>query len=97
MVSFRVTAEELRDAARRIEAQTQAYRDAATHAQDAGQTLASQWEGNAKETFVTEQQEANNWFQKMAGFLDAYADALKKAAHAYESADQEAANLIKRK
>lgn len=95
MTAFKVVTDELRGAARKIEECLQAYEQANASAKTAADDLAARWEGDARNAFVEEQQKAFEWYAKMTALIRTYAAAMEKAAKTYDTADDEAARIIK--
>jgi len=96
MAFFKVTAEELRSAAKKISTAADNYETASNAAMNAADTLAGSWEGDAQEIFVEEQGNAKVWYAKMAEIARNYSTYLNTTADEYEQADAEAAETIGR-
>lgn len=94
MSKFEVTAEELRNAAKKLEARIADFEESSTAAYNAGMELAGEWEGDAQVAFVQEQEKAKQWYGKMVSITKAYTVALNAAAAAYEAADLAAKTAI---
>ena len=90
-----VTISELQDAATKIEQYAEDYLTAANNLKAAADQLASTWEGDSQVAFVTEQENAYNWYRNMASICKEYAAALRMAAQKYQQTDAEAVNCIR--
>lgn len=66
-----------------------AYRSAVDKAKSAAEALGANWEGDARETFMAEQEKAYNWHMSISDIVSAFAEALKSAATRYERVEQE--------
>ena len=97
MAKFKATAEQMRSAAKKLESEALNYENASKAAKEAADQLTSKWEGDAREVFVSEQDRANTWYIQMAQIVRQYAQALDRAAQAYQTADQQAAGEITRR
>lgn len=87
MATFRVTAEELSSAARKIQQYLADYDEASNAAITSGLNLAGSWEGAAQKVFAEEQERAKEWYAQMSNIVKMYIRALEIAAKAYEAAD----------
>ena len=92
-----VTISELQNAASNITQYAQDYKSAADNLKASADALAGAWEGDSQVAFVDEQEQAYNWYTKMAALCEEYADSMKNAATAYEQTDAEAAAEIRKK
>ena len=90
-----VTISELQSAATNITNAANDYEAAATSLKNAGDELASTWEGDSQVAFVAEQQRAFEWYKKMAEICRSYAQAMNNAAQKYMETDSQAASTIK--
>ena len=90
-----VTVSELQSAASKITEYAADYRSAADSHKSAADELAATWEGDSQVAFVTEQEQAYNWYTKMAQICEQYAQAMNQAAQRYAETDSEAASTIK--
>ena len=94
MANFLATANAMREAASKLESEANNYEAASKTAKQAADNLTAQWEGNAQRVFVTEQQQAYQWYLQMARIVRQYASTLRVAAAKYEQADRDAAKEI---
>lgn len=90
-----VTISELNNAASKIMQCASDYQSAADSLKSAADELAATWEGDSQVAFVNEQEAAYQWYTKMAGICERYAQAMYKAAEGYQSTDEDAASAIK--
>lgn len=91
-----VSISELQSAASRITQAAEDYKNAATSLKAAADELAATWEGDSQVAFVAEQEDAYNWYTKMAAICVEYAKSMEVAAENYESTDAEAASYIRK-
>ena len=92
-----VNISELQDAATKIDQYAEDYLTAANNLKAAADQLASTWEGDSQVAFVTEQENAYNWYKNMAAICKQYANAMRQAAQKYQQTDSEAASTIRQK
>lgn len=92
---FGVTISELRAAADKLNTAVEEYGNATNATKAAADTLAAGWEGDARNTFVEEQENAIQWYQKVAQAVQVYIAAIRAAAALYEAFDIEGVNLIR--
>ena len=92
-----VTISELQSASSKITQYAAEYQSAADSMKAAADELAATWEGDSQVAFVAEQQRAYEWYKKMAGICEQYAQSMNVAAEGYQSADAEAASIIRAK
>lgn len=92
---FGVTISELKAAADKLNAAVEEYGNATSATKAAADTLAAGWEGDARNTFVEEQENAIQWYQKVAQAVQVYIAAIRAAAALYETFDIEGVNLIR--
>lgn len=90
-----VTISELQSAASKIAQSAADYRSAADALKSAADELASTWEGDSQVAFVSEQEQAYNWYCKMAEICQQYSQAMSQAAQRYTETDAEAASTIR--
>ena len=90
-----VTVSELQSAANNITNGANDYENAAKALKSAADELASAWSGDSQVAFVNEQQQAYEWYVKMAETVRSYAQAMNAAAQKYTETDSEAASAIK--
>lgn len=93
-MQFKVSADQLRGAATKIEQQIQEYEAANKAAKAAADDVASKWEGDAQKAFVSEQEKTQAWYSQMVKVLQTYSATLRAAAAAYEAADAAARAAI---
>lgn len=89
------TISELQRAASNITDNANDYENAAKNLKAAADELAATWSGDSQVAFVNEQQQAYEWYVKMAEVCRQYAQALNQAAQKYIETDNEAASTIK--
>lgn len=94
MAKFDVIISGLQSSAGKIAQACEEYQAAANSLKGAADALAGTWEGDSQVAFVNEQDQANQWYMKMAEIVNDYVAELKKAAEEYVKADQEAARII---
>ena len=92
-----VTISELQSAANNINQYAQDYKSAADSLKSAADALAGTWEGDSQVAFVTEQEQAYNWYTRMSELCVEYANAMKDAAQKYADTDTQAANNIRQR
>lgn len=92
-----VTISELQSASGKISQYAADYQSAADSLKSAADELASTWEGDSQVAFVAEQQRAYEWYKKMAGICEQYAQAMSTAVQRYQETDAEAASTIRAK
>lgn len=90
-----VTISELQSAASNITNYANDYENAAKSLKSAADELAAAWSGDSQVAFVNEQQQAYEWYVKMAEICRNYAQAMNQAAQKYTETDNEAASAIK--
>ena len=90
-----VTISELQNAASKISQSAADYQSAADSLKAAADELASTWEGDSQVAFVAEQQQAYEWYKKMASICEQYAQSMNMAAQRYQETDAEAASAIR--
>jgi len=61
----------------------------------AADTVAAGWEGDAREAFVAEQQEAIQYYAEMAQLVNEYIGKLRSASEAYTSTDAQCARILR--
>lgn len=94
MVEWAVEAAKLVAAEVEIQQAISAYRSAVEKAQQAGDTLAANWEGDAREAFVEEQAKAYQWHMNIYDVVLAFVKTLLDTALKYEEAEQQINALI---
>lgn len=72
------------------------YREAVRQAKAAGDELAAEWEGEAREAFVAEQEKAYQWQIKMIDIVKAVILAIKGACQKYREAEENVCGTIGR-
>ena len=92
-----VSISELQSAASKIMQYAADYQSAADNLKSAADVLAATWEGDSQVAFVAEQQSAYEWYKKMAGICEQYAQSMELAARRYQETDAEAASAIRAK
>lgn len=95
MAKYKVTAEELRNAAKKFDQYIAEYESACSTAQTSANDLTSKWEGDAQKAFTEEQQRTFQWYKEMAEIVKTYARAMEATAAAYDAADAAAAAAMK--
>lgn len=70
------------------------FRTAAKDAKLAGDNLAADWTGDAREAFVAEQAKAYDWQLKISDIVDAFAFSIRKTVEKYQQAEEQIRNLI---
>ena len=90
-----VTVSELQSAASKIQQYAADYKSSADSLKAAADQLASTWQGDSQVAFVSEQEQAYNWYIKMADICTQYAQAMEQAAQRYTETDAEAASTIR--
>ena len=92
-----VTISELQSAADKIAQACEQYQAAANSLKAAADELADTWEGDSQVAFIGEQEQANQWYMKMADIVNEYVAQMKAAAAKYLETDQSAAQTIRSK
>ncbi len=95
MIAWAVEAAKLTVAEAEILQAVAAYKAAVDKARAAADALSAQWEGEAREVFVAEQEKAYRWHISISDIVSAFAETLKAVSCKYESAEQEVTNCIK--
>lgn len=70
------------------------YRDAVRQAKAAGDELAAEWEGEAREAFVAEQEKAYQWHIEMIDIVVAIIIAINGAKKSYEEVEDKVKKLF---
>ena len=92
-----VTISELQSSADKIAQACEQYQAAAYSLKSAADELAGTWEGDSQVAFVNEQEQANQWYMKMADIVNEYVAQMKAAAAKYQETDASAAQTIRAK
>ena len=90
-----VSIPELQSAASKITQAASDYQSAADSLKAAADELAANWEGDSQVAFVNEQQQAYDWYKRMAALCEEYAQSMNTAAQRYAETDAAAASLIR--
>lgn len=93
--SFKVTKSDVTEAAQQIQVQLEIFEEATKATQSAAQALCGMWEGDAKEAFKQEQEEAIELYRQMETLTGELIRGLRSAATRYADADRTAAQLIR--
>lgn len=93
--SFKVTKSEVTEAAQQIQVQLEIFEEATKATQSAAHALCGMWEGDAKEAFKHEQEEAIELYRQMESLTSEMIRGLRAAATRYADADRTAAQLIR--
>lgn len=94
MVAWAVEAAKLGAAEAEILQAVAAYREAVRQAKSAGDALAADWAGDAREMFVAEQENAYRWHISISDIVSTFAETLKDTASKYQNAEQTIKSLI---
>jgi WXG100 family type VII secretion target len=92
---FKVTISELKAAADKLQTAVNDYGAATEATKAAADTVAAGWEGDARNTFVEEQEQAIAWYKAVANAVSVYIAAIKAAAALYEALDVQGVNIIR--
>ena len=95
MARFEVTVSEMQNAANKISQAAENFRSAAQQVLNSAQQLSGTWEGDSQVAFLAEQEQANQWYNKVMEIVTTYVESLNNAAKAYQAADEAAAANIK--
>ena len=95
MARFEVTVSEMQNAANKISQAAENFRNAAQQVLSSAQNLGGTWEGDSQVAFMAEQEQANQWYNKMMEIVNTYVESLNNAAKTYQEADEAAASNIK--
>ena len=95
-MNIEVTISELSNAANSIKQANENFRQANEAMQQAAQALAEEWSGDARDSFVAEQEQIDSWYKTMAEVVDGFVNAMNQSVTDYNDTDSEAANVIKR-
>lgn len=95
-MNIEVTISELSNAANSIKQANENFRQANEAMQQAAQALAEEWSGDARDSFVAEQEQIDGWYKTMAEVVDAFVAQMNQTVNDYNETDNEAANAIKR-
>lgn len=96
MAGFKVRPATLSGVSANIKECARAYEGAVVKAKAATDALTAQWEGEAREAFVREQEQVVEWYHKMVELADIVAQALSSAAASYETVDTDAEARMRR-
>ena len=94
MIEWTVEAAKLVIVEAEIQQALAAYRNAVQKAQNAGNALAADWEGEAQKVFVQEQAQAYRWHMSIYDIVFAFAKTLRDTASKYEQAENQITSLI---
>ena len=95
-MNIEVTISELSNAANSIKQANENFRQANEAMQQAAQARAEEWSGDARDSFVAEQEQIDSWYKTMAEVVDGFVNAMNQSVTDYNDTDSEAANVIKR-
>jgi WXG100 family type VII secretion target len=95
MAEIKATLSEMRKASQRIQSASDEFIKVAGQVLRSAEALGTSWQGDSQVAFITEQRQANEWYQKMTELVNQCVLALKNAADEYEETDESAARLIK--
>lgn len=93
--SFKVTKSEVTQAARQLQVQLEIFEEATKATQSAAQALCGMWEGDAKNAFKQEQEDAIGLYRQMESLMHELIRGLETAATRYADTDRTAAQLIR--
>lgn len=93
--SFQVTRSELIHAANALQQQLESFEESTNQTRAAADHLASQWEGDARNTFVAEQEHNMTLYQEMQRTVADFIAALQDAEQQYGETDHNCAQLIR--
>lgn len=93
--SFKVTKSEVTEAAQQLQIQLEIFQQATVATEKAAQALCGMWEGDAKEAFRQEQEEAVVLYRQMESVTTELIRSLRTAATRYADADHTAAQMIR--
>lgn len=96
MQTLKVTISELQHGSSALRSAKQAFLEASTQMKQAANELGETWEGPARDVFIREQEQIDQWYQQMAEVVENYAAAMDKAAIQYQETDAEGAQIINR-
>ena len=85
---------EMNDAARTLDKVTEEFADAVSRTKQAASRLTDGWEGDARNAFVEEQEEAFAYYQLVNEKAKEHAELLRKAAKIYKETDEQAARIL---
>jgi WXG100 family type VII secretion target len=71
------------------------FTEATENTKQAADTVAAGWEGDAREAFVREQEEAIGYYREMARLVTEYREKVGKASKAYTDTDARCAKLLR--
>lgn len=94
MIEWAVEAAKLAIAEAEILRALAVYKGAIQKAQNAGDALAANWEGDAQKIFVEEQSKAYRWHMSIYDIVSAFAKTLRDTASKYEQAENQITSLI---
>ena len=97
MAQITVTLSEMEKAYKDLTALSQDFLEVSGKVISEAEALGKYWEGDSNTAFITEQRNANTWYNKMGELVAEYGRSLKTARDKYESTDREAAALIQSK
>ena len=95
MIAWAVEAAKLAAAEAEILQAIAEYKAAVEKAKAAGEALAADWAGDAREVFVAEQEKAYGWHISISDIVWTFAQTLKATAEKYVNAEQAITNIIR--
>ncbi len=94
MAKYFVGPSKLRSIAQQIRVQRQEFDASTTQVRNAVSALSSEWEGDAHNRFVQEQEARFQWFAQMSNLSEEIAQRLIEIAEEYERAEAAAAASV---
>lgn len=94
-IRFMAVTNEMEFAAKKLEKEADAFRIAIRNTRSAAERLTSNWEGDARETFVAEQEEAIRWYEEMTDLVTEYKEKVRRAAEEYAATDHQCADILR--
>lgn len=89
-----VQAAELAQAANEMNQAAEIYREAVETCKTTAADLASKWEGDAKEKFVAQQENAYSWHQQILQVVRQMAEVINKAIEMYSEMEDAAKKIV---
>lgn len=88
---------QLRQVASQINQANEIIRQTKDGCKAAAERLANNWEGDAREAFVSEQLKATTWLEKMIEIIREIVNTIDKVNNSYSSVEQTVSSMIKNK
>ena len=94
MLEVLVDMAQLASAANNMQNALETYRGAIGNVKSAADALASKWEGDTKEAFVRNQEEAYKWYSTIHNIVIGIIDLVKKVINMYKEAENKVKSIV---